>query len=52
MLLIEVHDDDCSEGEAFHYEVPLDTPWSDIQTMVRMVHPTCHQCSISVMADE
>lgn len=52
MLQIEIIDGDCGDDEAHKYEVPLDTTWDDIQTMVRLIHPTCTSCTISVTEDK
>lgn len=52
MLKVQVCDDYVGVGEAWEYTLPLQTPWNDIQTAVRLLHPTCQWVSIEVVPVE
>lgn len=51
MLKVQIVDDDCIEDEYFGYSFPLGTPWGDIQTLVRLGHPTCTSIFIETVQE-
>jgi len=51
MLKVLIVDDDSDVGDAWEYKFPRNTPWSDIQTVVRLLHPTCQSVSIEVVPE-
>lgn len=49
MLKVEVIDVDCADGEAWVFSVPLDTPWGEINTVIRLLYPTCTSALIETV---
>lgn len=52
MLVVEIIDDECAEGEAHIFKVPIDTDWTEIQMAVRLFYPTATCVSITVVDEE
>lgn len=52
MLKILIEDDTCTDGEAYVYKVPLDTPWFKIEASVSLFYPSATCVSIIVIDKE
>lgn len=51
MLRIEVIDDECAEGEAHIFKVPIDTLWEDIKKAVSLFYPNAMCVSIYIIEE-
>ena len=40
VLIVEVTDASCTEGEAYFFEVPAETHWGVLQEAIELLHPT------------
>lgn len=49
MLRVEVVDYTCASGEAYIFHVPIETPWSEINTVVKLLYPTAFSVLIETV---